>query len=49
MVKDKWKEKAAHGKYPKYLDKDHIDIELSFKWMKYTGLKGETKGLIMAV
>ena len=31
-----------------YLDKDHVDAELSFKWMKYTGLKGETEGLITA-
>ena len=31
---------------PKYLDKDHIDIELSLEWMKHTELKGETEGLI---
>ena len=31
MVRDKWKEKAMHGK---------------FKWMKHTGLKEETEGLI---
>ena len=43
MVSDKWKEKAMHGKFPNYLNKDHVDVELSFKWMKHTGLKGETK------
>ena len=48
MVKDKWKDKAMHGKFPKYLNKDHIDMELSFEWMKCTGLKGETEGLITA-
>ena len=37
-----------HGKFPNYLDKDHVDVELSFKWMKHTGLKGETEGLITA-
>ena len=37
-----------HGKFPKYLDKDHIDRELSFEWMKHTGLKGETEGPITA-
>ena len=31
MVRDKWKEKAMHGKFPNYLDKDHVDVELSFK------------------
>ena len=37
-----------YGKFPKYLDKGHMDIELSFEWMKHTGLKGETEGLITA-
>ena len=48
MVRDKWKEKAMHGKFPNYVDKDHVDVELSFKWMKPTGLKGETEGVITA-
>ena len=48
MVRDKGKEKAMHGKFPNYLDKDHVDVEQSFKWMKHTGLKGETEGLITA-
>ena len=43
MVRDKWKEKAMHGKFLNYLDKDHVDVELSFQWMKHTGLKGETR------
>ena len=48
LVRDRWKEKAMHGKLPKYLEKDHVDQEMSFQWMKYTGLKGETEGLITA-
>ena len=48
MVRDKWKETAMHGKFSNYLDKDHVDVELSFQWMKHTGLKGETEGLITA-
>ena len=48
MVRDMWKEKAMYGKFPSYLDKDHVDVDLSFKWMKHTGLKGETEGLITA-
>ena len=48
IVRDKWKEKAMHGKFPNYVDKDHMDVELSFQWMKCTGLKGETEGLITA-
>ena len=48
MVRDNWKEKAMHGKFPSYLDKDHEDVELSFELMKHTGLKGETEELITA-
>ena len=48
MVRDKWMEKAMYGEFPNYLDKDHVDVELSFQWMKHTGLKGETEGLITA-
>ena len=48
MVRDKWNKKAMHGKFPNYLDKDHVDVELSFKCMKHTGFKGETEGLITA-
>ena len=29
-----------HGKFPNELDKDHVNVELSFKWMKHTRLKG---------
>ena len=42
MVKDEWKENTMHGKFHNYMKKDHVDVELSFKWMKHTGLKGET-------
>ena len=48
MVRDKWKDKAMYGKFPNYLHKDHVDVELSFEWMKHTGIKGETEGPIMA-
>ena len=37
-----------YGKFPKYLWEGHIDVELSFQWMKYTELKGETEGLTTA-
>ena len=48
MVRNKWKEKVKDGKFYNYLDNDHVGVELSFKWMKHTGLKGETEGLITA-
>ena len=48
MVRDKWKEKAMHGKFSNFLDKDHVDVELSFKWLKHNGPNRETEGLITA-
>ena len=48
MVKDKLKSKATHSKYPNQINKEYVDIELSFKWMKHSGLKPETEGLITA-
>ena len=30
LVKDRWKEKALLGKLRKYLEKDHVDQEMSF-------------------
>ena len=42
-------EKVMHGKFPKYLDKDHIYIEFSFKMMKLTILKERTERLIIAI
>ena len=44
LVKDKWKDKAMHGKFPRYLHKNYVDTELSFQWMNYTGLKGRDWG-----
>ena len=48
VIKDRWKEKPMHGKFPKHLGKENIDKEQSFQWMKYSGLKGETEGLLAA-
>ena len=40
--------KSHAWKVSNYLDTGHVDVELSFKWMKYTGFKGETEGFITA-
>ena len=31
IMRDNWKEEGMHGKFPNYLDKDYVDVELSFK------------------
>ena len=45
MTTDKWSEKLMHGKFPNHLGEGYIDIQQSFQWMKYSGLKGEAEGL----
>ena len=47
-MKETWSRKVMHGKFPKDLDNEDIDVEQSFQWMKHSGLKGKTDGLIIA-
>ena len=47
-LRQKWINKPQHGQFPKLLDKTYVDIEQSFQWMKHSGLKGETEGLIIS-
>ena len=44
---EKWKNKALHGQYPKLLEKPHVDIVTTNKWLS-SNLKGETEGLLIA-
>ena len=46
IMKDRWSEKPMHWEFPTHLRKEYIDIQQSFQWMKHSGLKGETEGLI---
>jgi len=43
-----WKAKVMHGKYPKSLEAADVDTTLTNKWLKSSGLKPETEGLIIA-
>ena len=36
-----------HGKFPKHLDNEYMEVEHSFNWVKHSELKGETEGLII--
>ena len=45
--KEKWKKKALHGQYPKLLEKPHVDIVITNKWLS-SNLKGETERLLVA-
>ena len=48
QLKGRWKEKEMHGKYPKRLRDGDVDEEESNRWLKSSGLKSETEGLIVA-
>ncbi|KAK2549069.1 hypothetical protein P5673_030569 [Acropora cervicornis] len=47
VKKEKWKNKALHGQYPKLLEKPHVDIVTTNKLLS-SNLKGETEGLLVA-
>ena len=47
VKKEKWKNKALHGQYPKLLEKPHVDIVTSNIWLS-SNLKGETERLLVA-
>ena len=44
VKKEKWKNRALHGQYPKVLEKPHVDIVTTNKWLS-RNLKGETEGV----
>ena len=43
MKEEKWKNKALHGKYPRILEKPHVDMVTTNKWLS-SNLKGEIRG-----
>ena len=47
-LNQKWRSKPQHGQFPKLIDRDNVDKEQSFQWMKHSGLKGETESLIIS-
>lgn len=47
-MKERWKEKEMHGRYPKRLEEKDVDVCESNQWLRTAGLKSETEGLIIA-
>lgn len=43
-----WEEKELHGRYPKRLRETDVDDYITNQWLRSTGLKAETEGLIIA-
>ena len=46
MKVEKWKNRALHGQYPNLLEKPHVDIVTTNKWLS-SNLQGETEGLLV--
>ena len=47
-IKKKWESKAMHGQYPSRIKEADVDFKQTNDWLKGTGLKAETEGLIIA-
>jgi hypothetical protein len=41
-TKERWHGKRMHGQLPRSLDEKLVDIEQSYRWLKYGNIKGET-------
>jgi hypothetical protein len=48
ITKERWHGKRMHGQLPRSLDKKLVDIEQSYRWLKYGDIKGETESTIVA-
>ena len=48
QLKETWKNKVMHGKYPESLEKADVDRDQTNIWLKSSGLKPETEGVIIA-
>ena len=47
-LQQRWEEKRLYGQFPKRVAQEHISKHLSYQWLKTSGMKGETEGLILA-
>ena len=48
QIRIRWEQKPLHGQYLKRLKRQDIDETETHKWLKSSGLKSETEGLIVA-
>ncbi len=45
---ESWQKKPLHGQFPTRAEKADVDKELTHKWLRSGGLKGETEGFLVA-
>ena len=43
-----WEDKKLHGQYPKRMKEADVDQQQTYRWLRSSGLKPETEGLIIA-
>jgi hypothetical protein len=48
-TKERWHGKRLHGQLPRSLDKKLVDIEQSYRWLKYGDIKGEVAAQDQAI
>ena len=48
MLKNKWKDKPLHGQFVKRMMAPNVSLHHTNNWLKSSGLKSETEGLILA-
>ena len=47
-MKNRWREKPLHGKYPLRTDNTDVDRATTHQWTSSSSLKGETEGFMFA-
>ena len=47
-LKEKWKDKPLHGKYPIRASDHDVNSSLTHHWLSSSGLKSATEGFIIA-
>lgn len=48
-LKEKWKRKPMHGKYPTYIESETIDTKASQRWLRVGNIFVETEGFVAAI
>lgn len=48
-IKQKWKSKPLHGRYPTQIEQSHIDSQATNAWLTKSSLFSETEGFMIAI
>ena len=48
QIKETWKNKPMHGRYPQRIQQTDVDQANTHQWLRSVDLKAETDGLVMS-